>query len=47
MQSILLQGLLDLLSRRKSSNTVFNQYQDKNILNNLKLYLESLLSKII
>ncbi|WP_297209384.1 MULTISPECIES: uracil-DNA glycosylase [Thermodesulfovibrio] len=50
MQSILLQGLLDSLSRRKSSNTVFNQYQDKNILNNLRLYLEYLIknnSKIL
>lgn len=38
-----LNKLLNSLSKRKSSHTVFNQYQDKNILNNLKLYLKYLL----
>jgi len=38
-----LKELLQHLSKRKSSDIVFNQYQDKNILNNLKLYFEWLL----
>lgn len=39
----MLNELLRQLSKRKSSDTVFNQYYDKNILNNLKLYFEWLL----
>lgn len=39
----MLNELLHHLSKRKSSDIVFNQYQDKNILNNLKLYFEWLI----
>ena len=35
-------GLLKILSERNSSETVFNQYQDKDILNNLRLYFDYL-----
>lgn len=34
--------LLEALSRRKSSVIVFNQYHDRDILNNLKVFLEYL-----
>lgn len=39
----MLSCLLRLLSKRKSSKTVFNQYRNKDVLNNLRLYFEYLL----
>lgn len=39
----MLNSLLNELSQRKSSESVFNQYQDKSILNNLKTYITYLL----
>ena len=39
-----LNSLLELLSQRESSDTVFNQYKDRDILNNLRLYLEYVLA---
>jgi len=39
----MLNRLLNELSQRKSSESVFNQYQDKSILNNLKAYMKYLL----
>jgi len=38
----MLNTFLERLSERQSSDTVFNQYQDADIRNNLKLYLEYL-----
>ena len=40
-----LNNILNLLSQRESSDIVFNQYQDKDILNNLRLYFEYLLDE--
>jgi len=39
----MLRELLDILSKRESSEIGFNQYQDKDILNNLRLYLSYLI----
>lgn len=39
----MLNRLLSELSQRKSSESVFNQYQDKNILKNLKTYIAYLI----
>lgn len=39
----MLTHLLTKLSKRKSSETVYNQYANKDVLNNLKLYLEYLM----
>ena len=36
----MLDDLLESISKRESSEIVFNQYQDEEIRNNLKLYLE-------
>jgi len=42
-EKINLDKFLNLLKERESSDTVCNQYKDKEILNNLKLYLQFLL----